>query len=132
MIFIIPNGKRVEVEDKKVKEIVTTRLSPIFYWQYLKSISEEDVLAFFDKKADFETVKKICWYILFHAENLVFSGYLLTLGNEGAERAENYLEYNRPLLEELRKLYNEVKEDNCYEIADKMISECLRFGIDPF
>ena len=44
--FVIPNGKRVEVEDKKVKEIVTTRLSPIFYWQYLKSISEEDVSRF--------------------------------------------------------------------------------------
>jgi len=132
MIFIIPNGKRVEVKDRKVKEIVTTRLSPIFYWQYLKSISKEGVLAFFDKKADYETVKKICWYVLFYAENLVFSGYLLTLGNEGAERAENYLEFNKPLLEELRKLYKEVKEDNCYEIADKMISECLRYGIDPF
>jgi len=132
MIFVIPNGKRVEVEDSKVKQIVTTKLSPVFYWMHTDSISKEDILSFLERRADFETVKKICWYILFYAENLVFSCYLLTLGNEGREKAEEYLEFNLPLLEKLRELRKEVKEVNCYEIADRMTWECLRYGIDPF
>jgi len=132
MPFILPDGRVVELSMQKVRSIVTTRLSPVFYWRFLKSITEEEIFDFFDRKADFKTVKKICWYILFHAENLVFSGYLWMIGYEGHDEAEKYLEYNMKLLEKLRELYKQVNEENAYEIAEKMISECLMYCVDPF
>ena len=132
MTFILPNGKRVTLSKRKVDSIVTTRLSPIFYWQHMKMLTKQEILDFFDRKADFKTVKKICWYILFHAENLVLSGYLWKRGIDGKDEAEKYLEFNRPLLEGLRELYKQVNESNAYEIADKMLDLCLDYGVDPF
>jgi len=132
MRFVLPSGVEVHLKPEKVKSIVTTKLSPVFYWMHAGCLTREEVLSFFDRRADFETVKKVCWYILFHAENLVFTVYLWKLGSAGEEDAENYLKFHEPLLKELRKLYGSVDEKNCYEVADKMISLCLKYGIDPF
>ena len=91
-------------------------------------LTKDEVLTFLERKADEKLLKKVCWYILFHAENLVFSAYLLSLA-KGEEEAERYLEFNKPLLEELRKLNERA---GSYEVADRMIELCLKYGIDPF
>jgi len=130
MTFVLPNGKRVTLSERKVNSIVTTRLSNIFYWQHMAMFTKREILDFFNRKADFRTVKKICWYILFHAENLVLSGYIWKREND--EEAEEYLKFNMPMLEKLRELYKSVNESNAYEIADKMLDICLDYGVDPF
>jgi len=130
--FILPSGRVVTISERKVKSIVTTRLSNLFYWRFMDDIRRDDIMSFFDRKANFNTVKKICWYILFYAENLVFSVYLMLRGDKGKLEAERYLSNHKPLLERLRELYKNVNRDNYYDVAGKMIDECLKYGIDPF
>ena len=128
--FDLVSGKSVIVSEEKVKEIVTTKLSNRFFWN-CGILSAKEVSDFLTENADFEVAKRCCWYILFHAENLVFSVYLLKLA-EDAEDAERYLSYHKPLLKKLRDLYKRINPENVYEIADEMIELCLGYAIDPF
>ena len=128
MKFVLLNGKTIEISDAKVREIVTTALTSNPFWMYSGILTKDDVFDFFRGEANEQLLEKISYYILFYVENLVLTGYLIKLIEDPTE-AEDYLNYNKPLLEELRKL-NKSKKN--YETVNKMVRLCLKYGFDPF
>lgn len=135
LVFEVVGGKKVELSSEEVKEIVTTELSNNPFWRSNGMLTRDEVLTFLEKSADLDLVKRCCYYILFYAENIVFSAYLLQRANF-PEQAENYKKHMLPALERLRKLYDEVKATDdlrmAYEIADEMVNASLQAVIDPF
>jgi len=129
MGFTLMNGKRVAIKTKLAKRIITTELSNSIYWMHNGMLSRSEVLKFLERKAERNLVKKVCHYILFYAENLVFTNVLFTAG-EGEREMQDYLSVHLPLLEKLRKLYSSV-DNNPQRIAEEMLSNCLDMGIDP-
>jgi len=127
---------RVEVPRDVVEEIVTTELSNRFYWRHGGHLERREVAAFLEGRCGWLVVRRVARYILLHAENLVLSNYLLHIASLGWHEASGYLRFNMPLLKRLRKLYRRVEEEfgrsrKCLRIAKEMISECMKYGIDP-
>ena len=135
LVFEVVGGKKVELSLGEVKEIVTTKLSNNPFWMNNGMLTKEEVRAFFDRSADLDLVKRCCYYILFYAENIVFSAYLFQRANF-PEIAENYKKHMMPALERLRKLHEKAKAASdlsaAYEIAEEMIYTSLQAVIDPF
>ena len=135
--FILPSGISVRVSEREIAEIVTTGISNRPYWQYCGFIEPQEVYDFLSRKlSDKKKLEKIAYYILFYAENVVFSVYANIKGNQSDLDALQYKEFMMPLLVELRKMYKQVQQansvDEIYNIIDKMIAKCLSYCVDPF
>lgn len=125
----------VEVSEDVVKEIISVELTNCFHWQCPSiDLDYSGVMDFLEGKPDLGLLKKVARYILVYTENLVLANYvyqrILNPGN-----ADKYLESMKPLLHELRRLY-ELLQGKPYDVyrplVDEMLSLCLRYGIDPF
>lgn len=135
--FILPSGVTVTVSEREVDEIITTGLSNRFYWRFCGFVDAVDVFEFLDRKLrDKKKLEKIAYYVLFFAENVVFSVYVNIKGNVDEAEAYRYKLSMMPVLKKLREHYNRVKRtedvDEIYNIINKMISLCLNHGMDPF
>ena len=135
--FILPSGISVRVSEREITEIVTTSISNRPYWQYCGFIEAQEVINFLEKKLrDKKKLEKIAYYILFYAENVVFSVYVNIKGNQSDLDAQQYKQFMMPLLKKLREFYKEVQQtediDTIYSIIDRMISLSLRYCVDPF
>jgi hypothetical protein len=123
MSFTLMNGKRVAIQTKLAKRIITTELSNQIYWMHNGMLTREEILDFLENRYDEELLKKIAYYILFFAENLVFTNILFT-ASESEKEMQDYLKAHIPLLEKLRELYRSCK-------VAEMLDECMEMGIDP-
>jgi len=122
------NGKVVEVPMDVVNRVISIELYPYFYWEY--NYYRDSVEQFIKNHMDEETtprdiIKRVKEYVLFYAENLVFSMivHLMSIGEDW----KSYMEFNMELLEKLREMYR----DETKRVWD-MIRLCLQYGIDPF
>jgi len=122
------NGKVVEVPMDVVRHVISIELYPYFYWRY--NHYHDVVYIFFANHMDEDAlprdvVKRIKEYVLFYAENLVFTMivHLMSIGEDWKE----YMELNMELIEKLREMYR----DETKRVWD-MVELCLEYGIDPF
>ena len=130
-IFILANGMKVYVDDETIKKIITIRLSDNPYYEYSGFITRNEVQRFLEGSRDKKLHKKINRYIVFYAENIIFSTYLYlkasaeySKGN-GKDDSEPYLKQMQPFLQKLRKLYKKNEDPK------KLINLCLQHAIDP-
>ncbi len=111
--------------------IITTELKSNPYWMYSGLLTKKEVLEFFKKKEDTraELLDKVAYYILCYAENVVLAGTFLA-------KDLMYLQESESFLDELRDLYEKVKNTKDskekYKHVKKMIDTCLDHNIDPF
>jgi len=152
MGFTLMNGKRVAIKTKLVKRIITTELSNQIYWMHNGMLTEDLVMRYLNPKEEViydHELKKVAYYILFFAENLIFTNILFT-ASEGEKEMQDYIKTHIPLLEKLRELYKgfdkiealyELSEDeqdalagqvpSAWGIVTRMMELCLDMGIDP-
>lgn len=130
----VKTAKPVKIPESKLREIVTTRLESNPYWRFSKALTREEVEAYLKGTRYPELLKKVAQYILFYAENIVFSSYLIIKAFEGDERAEEYLESMKPLLNDLREHCRNLPEEPeiLRKAVEHMVFECVDCGIDPF
>lgn len=126
LAFILPNGKVIKIPMKKLKKIVTVKLHPAPHYINSNFVTSDEIIRYARGDRDGGLLAKINRYILFYAENMVLIAYLYILSAYGEETANIYLDYMKPLLEELREMNKK------YTDPKKLISKCLEYGIDPF
>jgi len=109
-------------------KIITTQFLENPYWQYNNLLTKEEVISFFNKKADNKTIDKVEYYILAYVENIIY-GRIMFFGT-------GLWEGDIVLLKFLRKMYKKLKRENDlekkYNIVWKMIRKGLEYGFDPF
>ena len=132
MRFTLASGKTVDVPESKIREIVTTTMTPNPFWRYSRLLTEGEVMSFLQGSSDPKLLKRVAYYILVYAENITLSGYLYGLAEDSPSGAETYLGHMKPLLELLRSLNSLASREPSRDLVKAMIEECLREGIDPF
>jgi len=136
-IFYLPTKRtKILVPASIVRKIVTTELCPLPHYMFSKYLSRDEVLAFLKGARGAWLMRKVARYILFYAENIVLTTFLMLIEIEGRRRTEKavkakkYVDHHIKLLEALRRIAS--KEKISREDVERMIELCLKHGIDPF
>ena len=116
--------------------LLTTKKLKNPYWRFNNLLNENEVNEFLKGTKDLALLQKVSFYILAHVENLTLQVLKYLRVNLKKEDADKHLEFTKPIIRKLRKIYKEIHKTNDVKkvssLIDEMVSICLEVGIDPF